>query len=80
MSQKNHLPGPVPAGNRPHAGSAEAAPGPNGNEQPGDQHGTGFQEQDPKRRLGNYTGAGEASRQQPGPRNDGGERHGEDAG
>lgn len=75
---KQHQPAPVPPGNRPRTGTAfqpeddqTAA-----NEQPG----TGFQEADPKRRLGDYTGAGEHARQQPGPLNDGGSRHGEDAG
>ena len=67
MSKKNHIPGPVPPGNRP--------PGPEGlpedllTEQTPDLDGTGFQEQDPKRRLGDFTGTGEHSRQQPGGKN-----------
>jgi hypothetical protein len=37
-----------------------------------DEHaGESFQDQDPQRRLGGYEGAGEHSRQQPGPLNDG---------
>jgi hypothetical protein len=75
MSKKNHTPGPVPAGNRPKAGPAFESPD---QEQEQDESGktagpkdpTG-QEQDPQRRLGNYTGAGEHSRQQPGAANDG---------
>jgi len=62
--------GPVPPGNQPHAGppgaSDEAA-------QQGPQGGAevaSFQEQDPKRRLGDYSGAGEHPYQQPGGLND----------
>ena len=79
MSKKNHPPGPVPAGNKPHAGTVLPQ---DDNEQPNavDQYGTGFQEEDPKRRLGDFTGTGEHSRQQPGPKNDGGKKHGEGAG
>ena len=80
MSKKNHTPGPVPAGNRPHAGTAfkpEDDDVPNAAEA---DKGESFQEEDPKRRLGDYTGTGEHARQQPGPKNDGGKRHGEDAG
>ncbi|HEV3436698.1 MAG TPA: hypothetical protein VG122_05025 [Gemmata sp.] len=39
-----------------------------------------FQEEDPKRAKGDYTGRADHSRVEPGPRNDGGKRHGEDAG
>ncbi|AWM41135.1 hypothetical protein GobsT_02570 [Gemmata obscuriglobus] len=79
MSKKNHSTGPVPAGNRPQSGTAFR---PQDDDVPGavaDQ-GEGFQEEDPKRRLGDFTGTGEHARQQPGPKNDGGTRHGEDAG
>ncbi|VTS00506.1 unnamed protein product [Gemmata massiliana] len=77
MSKKNHSPGPVPPGNE-----ARAGPGFQAQDEQADAaaDGTGFQEQDPKRRLGDFTGAGEHSRQQPGPKNDGGQRHGEDVG
>ncbi|MDY3550961.1 hypothetical protein R5W24_000030 [Gemmata sp. JC717] len=78
MSKKNHTPGPVPAGNRPQSGTAfrpqDDVPS------AATEQGEGFQEEDPKRRLGDFTGTGEHARQQPGPKNDGGVRHGEDAG
>jgi hypothetical protein len=64
MSKKNHSPGPVPPGNLSPMGTNHADAD---DQQPGDQHGTGFQEEDPKRRLGDFTGAGEHARQQPGP-------------
>jgi hypothetical protein len=65
MSKKQHTAGPVPPANRPKgpANSDEAEP----NENVPD--GTGFNEQDPKRRLGDYTGAGEHSIQEPGGKN-----------
>jgi len=79
MSKKSRPPGRVPKGNRPHIGpgSAQVPDQPADNT---DNTGTGFHEQDPKRRLGDFTGTGEHARQQPGPLNDGGKRHGEDAG
>jgi hypothetical protein len=64
---KQHQPAPVPPGNRPQAGPPKA----DTTEVP---HGTseqGFQEQDPQRRLGGFESAGEHSRQQPTPLNDG---------
>ena len=65
MSKKHHNPAPVPPGNRPPDGP----PGSEG-ELPPDAtpptDGTGFHEEDPKRRLGGYTGEGEHSIQQPG--------------
>jgi len=65
---RQHLPAPVPPKNRPHAGVNETdaleATGPVA-ESPG------FQEQDPKRRIGDFVGTGEPARQQPGPLNDG---------
>jgi len=67
MSQKHpHNPAPVPPGNRPHTGPAT-------DEAPPEQDGgptNAAQEQDPKRRLGNYEGAGEAPYRQPGGLND----------
>lgn len=68
MSQKHHAPGPVPPGNRP-AGASDGRPGSDPSETPTDQDGTGFQEQDPKRRLGDYEGKGEHAIQQPGGKN-----------
>ncbi len=70
MNQKHHGgPAPVPAGNQSKKGPAlgdlsEDAPAP-------DNEGTGFQEQDVQRRLGDFTGKGEHSIQQPTKRNDG---------
>ena len=65
MSKKNHIPGPVPPANRPTGGPVsipdDQVADPNSPET-----GTGFDEQDPKRRLGDFTGAGEHSIQQPG--------------
>lgn len=74
MSKKHHGgPAPVPPGNQPKLGhgvgpdmgDADEVQLQNPNE------GAGFGEQDPQRRLGNYTTAGEHSRQQPGALNDG---------
>jgi hypothetical protein len=70
MSKNNHAPGPVPPGNRPHAGPAYT-PNDDAAEPTG---GPGDQPQDPERRLGGYVGKGEHSRQQPGAANDG-DRH-----
>jgi len=81
MSKKNHSPGSVPAGNQPHAGTSfqpkdqdEAEPG-----KEGQGSNEAFQEEDPKRRMVDFTGKADHARQQPGPKNDGGKRHGEDA-
>ncbi|VTR94530.1 unnamed protein product [Gemmata massiliana] len=79
MSKKSHSPGPIPPGNKPHMGTT-FQPDQDEQGQLDDQQGTGFQEEDPKRRLGDFTGTGEHARQQPGPLNNGGRRHGEDAG
>jgi len=64
MSKKNHAPGPVPKGNVPQSGP-DAAPQP-GNQDVDklDQDGTGSQEADPKRGIGNYVGTGEHAQQQ----------------
>ena len=83
MSKKNHNPGPVPPGNQPHAGTNYEEPDQDESgktDAPKSETGGRDQDQDPKRRLGDFTGKGEHSRQQPGPLNDGGTRHGEDAG
>jgi hypothetical protein len=78
MSKKSHSPGPVPRGNRPQSGTTYTEP--DQDETNNSENNQTGQEQDVKRRLGNFTGKGEHARQQPGPLNDGGERHGEDAG
>ena len=74
MSKKHHGgPGPVPPGNKPKADTT-FTPGEDEEHQsaaPGGEVGAPFDEQDPKRRLGDFTGAGEHPRQQPGPLNDG---------
>jgi len=62
--------GPVPPGNQAQAGPVGAS---DEGAQQGPQvadGGASFQEQDPKRRLGDFTGAGEAPHRQPGGRND----------
>jgi hypothetical protein len=61
---------PVPPGNQAQSGPPDAS---DQAAQQGEQaagEGASFQEQDPKRRLGDFTGAGEHSHQQPGGRND----------
>ena len=72
MGKKNHSPGPVPPSNRPQAGPGF---GPDQEQDPDaaaeENTGAPFQEQDPKRRLGNFGGAGEHPIQQPGRQNDG---------
>jgi hypothetical protein len=78
MRRKKHNPGPIPPGNQPQTGFPHEQSDSDGS---GKAHGSqspGPQEEDPKRRLGDYTGTGEHARQQPGPLNDGGKRHGED--
>lgn len=72
MSKKHHGgPAPVPPGNRP-GGNAPDGPSDEGRTGPPEDDGTGFHEQDPQRRLGGFEGAGEHSRVQPSPLNDGG--------
>ena len=70
MSKKHHGgPAPVPPGNRPPGGTPGTDPDA---ATAGDTNsGASFQDQDAKRRLGNYSGAGEHPRQQPGALNDG---------
>ena len=70
MSKKHHG-GPVPPGNRPKAGTPSKA-GEEIEEQgdvlkDGEVHSQ--QEEDPKRRLGDFTGKGEHSIQEPGGKN-----------
>ena len=70
MSKNHHGgPAPVPPGNRPQTGPAKPFSTP---ETPADAaEGASFQEQDVRRRLGDYSGTGEHPRQQPTPVNDG---------
>ncbi len=63
--------GPVPPDNQPHTGPADASGHPAEGGQQGAGGGMPFQDQDAQRRLGNFEGRGEHSRQQPGPLNDG---------
>ncbi|HEY3788080.1 MAG TPA: hypothetical protein VGL71_04455 [Urbifossiella sp.] len=79
MSKKKHAPGPVPAGNRSHSGTSypirdqdEAEP-----VKEGEGSAEAFQEEDPQRRMGDFTGTADHARQQPGPKNDGGKMHSE---
>lgn len=68
--KKKHGPPPVPPANRPKKGPAD--PGNSAAlEETGAGGGAPFQEHDPKRRLGDFEGAGEHPRQQPTPLNDG---------
>jgi hypothetical protein len=65
--KKRHGPAPVPPGNQPQRGPAPAE---TDAEQRPEDEGMPGQEQDPKRRLGNYGGTGEHPYQQPGGLND----------
>jgi hypothetical protein len=69
MAHKKRHTGPVPPGNQAHAGASgdtdQAAE--KGGQSPAEV--TSAQEQDPKRRLGDFTGKGEHSFKQPGGRN-----------
>ena len=69
MSKKNHAPHPIPPDNKPGAMPAPDEESLTPEVEP-DQTDTGFNDQDPKRRLGNFTGAGEAPFKQPGGKND----------
>lgn len=67
---KQHVPGPVPPGNRPQSGP-QRTDKTDPTDEPAAQT-EGDSEQDPKRRIGGFVGKGEHARQQPGPLNDGG--------
>ncbi|MBY0231489.1 MAG: hypothetical protein K2W96_19565 [Gemmataceae bacterium] len=69
MAHKKQHHAPVPPGNQPAFGPQ---PGPGQATDDAQQAGGGApdQEQDPKRRLGDFTGKGEHSFQQPGGKND----------
>ena len=72
MSKKHRGgPAPVPPGNRPHTGPAQAETGEQQPSNAAEDTGASFQDQDPQRRLGGFGGAGEHPRQQPGRLNDG---------
>lgn len=65
MSKKNHGPGPVPAGNQPKSGTDFEQPEQDeSGKTEGPKSETGDQQQDEKRRLGDFTGKGEHARQQ----------------
>jgi len=69
MAHKKKRGSPVPPGNQPQAGPpAGTDSGQKGNADAGG--GAPFQDQDQKRRLGNFEGAGEHAYQQPGGKND----------
>ncbi len=68
MSHKKKHGNPVPPANRPQAGPADAKQPTSETGKPGG--GAPLQEQDAKRRLGDYTGKGEHAYQQPGGLND----------
>jgi len=69
MAHKKKHTGPVPPGNQAHAGPSGDTDqvAEKGGQSPAEV--TSAQEQDPKRRLGDFTGKGEHSFQQPGGRN-----------
>jgi len=68
MAHKKKHNAPVPPGNQSQSGPAGASSQPQKQAPQGE--GASFQEQDPKRRLGDFTGTGEHSYQQPGGLND----------
>jgi hypothetical protein len=78
MSKKNHSPSPIPSGNQSQAGSGFQQ---QGQDESGKtdalQSEVGLQEEDPKHRMGDFTGKADHARQQPGPKNDSGKKHGE---
>jgi hypothetical protein len=67
MAHKKRHSAPVPPGNKEKTGPASAggAPAPKGTAEV-----SSAQEQDPKRRLGDFEGKGEHSLQEPGGKND----------
>lgn len=72
MSKKHHGgPAPVPPGNRPTSGPAHVSEDEHAAAESDTDTGASFQEQDPKRRLGGFSGAGEHPIQQPTRLNDG---------
>jgi hypothetical protein len=71
MAHKKQRKAPVPKGNRRRGPLDQSLNGPHDERVSTEPTtGTGFQEQDAKRRLGDYAGAGEHPFVQPGGRND----------
>jgi len=69
MAHKKKHGNPVPPGNLPHEGPERETGGAQ-RVKTAIKSGSAFEEQDPKRRLGNFDGAGEHAYQQPGGKND----------
>ena len=69
MAHKKKHTGPVPPGNQPHVGPPERAEV-NEKADADSTGGAASQQQDAKRRLGKFEGAGEHAFQQPGGKND----------
>ncbi len=67
MAHKKHQ-APIPPANKPRAGPAAS---PDKGQKVSGHEGAPFNEQDPKRRLGDFQTAGEHARQQPSNLNDG---------
>ncbi len=67
MAHRKKHTGPVPPGNRSKRGPGAAPPD---NPKPLEGEVTSAQEQDPKRRIGDYEQTGEHALQQPGGKND----------
>lgn len=71
MSKKHHGgPGPVPPANRPHSGTSYTPDEENENQGVEKDGEVPFQQEDPKRRMGDFTGTGEHSIQEPGGKKD----------
>jgi len=70
MAHKKKHSNPVPPGNRPQAGPPEAAERAAQEGQQAQGEVASFQEQDPKRRQGDFEGRGQHPYQQPGGLND----------
>jgi hypothetical protein len=70
MAHKKKHGAPVPPGNQPHSGPGGAPDSSTQDDRQPPGGGAPFTDQDPKRRLGDYEGAGEHSIQQPGGLND----------
>jgi len=66
MASKKQHGGPVPPGNQPQSGPKDAT----GHPVKGEAEVASVQEQDPKRRLGDFEGKGEHSIQEPGGKKD----------
>lgn len=69
MAHKKKHNSPVPPSNQPRKGPPDSA-APDVQTAADPSQGAPFQDQDAKRRLGNFEGAGEHAYQQPGGKND----------